>query len=47
MILRRSQPVTVLIAVTGLFVMPISTARAAEELGGNSEPGVCLLWKRI
>lgn len=32
-----------MIAVAGLSAMPVTTARAADELGGNPVPGVCLL----
>lgn len=41
--LHRSSLVAALIAVTGLSIVPVSSARAADELGGNPVPGVCLL----
>lgn len=40
---RHSLPVAAMIAVAGLSAMPVTTARAADELGGNPVPGVCLL----
>lgn len=43
MMLHRSFPIAALIAVAGLSAMPVSPARAAEELGGNPVPGVCML----
>lgn len=41
--LLRSSLVASLIAVTGLSVVPVSSARAADDLGGNAVTGVCLL----
>lgn len=41
--LFRSSLVASLIAVTGLSVVPVSSARAAEDLGGGAVTGVCLL----
>jgi Skp family chaperone for outer membrane proteins len=32
-----------LIAVTGLSAIPVSSARAADNLGGDAVPGVCML----
>lgn len=43
MISHRSFPIAALVAAAGLSVTPISPARAADELGGNPVPGVCLL----
>lgn len=48
MILNRSLPIAVLIAVAGLSVLPMSTAHAADpanpdDIGGNPVPGVCML----
>jgi Skp family chaperone for outer membrane proteins len=41
--LLRSSLVASLIVATGLCVAPVSSARAAEDLGGNAVAGVCLL----
>lgn len=41
--LLRSSLAAALIAVTGLSIVPVSSARAADELGGNPVAGVCLL----
>lgn len=43
MILHRSLPIATLIAVAGLSAVPVSPAHAAEELGGDAVPGVCML----
>jgi Skp family chaperone for outer membrane proteins len=43
MTLHRSLPIAVLIAVAGLSVVPVSSARAADDLAGKPVPGVCLL----
>lgn len=41
--LHRSSFVALLIAAAGLSALPVSSARAADNLGGNAVPGVCLL----
>lgn len=41
--LLRSSLAATLIAVTGLSVVPVSSARAADELGGSPVAGVCLV----
>ncbi|MFA6230871.1 MAG: OmpH family outer membrane protein [Rhodanobacter sp.] len=41
--LLRSSLAAALIAVTGLSIVPVSSARAADELGGNPVAGMCLL----
>lgn len=41
--LHRSLSMAVIMAAAGLSVAPVSTARAAEDLGGNPVPGVCFL----
>lgn len=43
MMLHRSLPIAALIAVAGLSAVPVSSARAADDLGGSPVPGVCLL----
>jgi Skp family chaperone for outer membrane proteins len=39
----RSLPIAVLIAVTGLSVLPVTSARAADEIEGKPVAGVCFL----
>jgi Skp family chaperone for outer membrane proteins len=41
--LLRSSLVASLIAAAGLSALPVAPARAADDLGGNPVPGVCLL----
>lgn len=41
--LSRSLQVAALVAATGLSALPLNTARAADNLGGNPVPGVCML----
>ncbi|MCX7514652.1 OmpH family outer membrane protein [Frateuria hangzhouensis] len=41
--LHRSLLVASLVAAAGLSIVPMSAAQAAESLGGNAVPGVCLL----
>lgn len=41
--LLRSSLIASLIAVSGLSAIPVSSARAADDLGGNPVPGVCML----
>ncbi len=41
--LLRSSLAAALITVTGLSVVPVSSARAADDLGGSPVAGVCLL----
>jgi Skp family chaperone for outer membrane proteins len=41
--LLRSSLAASLIAAAGLSVLPATPAHAAQELGGNAVPGVCLL----
>lgn len=43
MTLHRSLLAASLVAASALSMAPISTARAADDLGGNPVPGVCLL----
>ena len=43
MILQRSLFVVSLLATTGLAALPVSSAHAADDLGGKPVPGVCLL----
>lgn len=41
--LLRSSLAAALLAVTGLSVIPVSSARAADELGGKPVAGVCMV----
>ena len=41
--LLRSSLIASLVATAGLAVIPVSPAHAADELGGSSVPGVCML----
>lgn len=41
--LLRSSLVASLIVTAGLSALPVAPARAADDLGGNPVPGVCLL----
>lgn len=41
--LHRSLLAASLIAAAGLSVAPVTSARAADALGGNAVPGVCML----
>lgn len=41
--MHRSLLVASLVAAAGLSVLPVSSARAADNLGGDPVPGVCLL----
>jgi Skp family chaperone for outer membrane proteins len=40
---RRSLPIAALILVAGLSALPVTTARAADELEGKPVSGVCFL----
>lgn len=39
----RSLPLAALIAATGLSLLPVTTARAADQLEGKAVPGMCFL----
>lgn len=41
--IHRSLPLAALIAVAGLSALPAPAAHAADDLGGNPVPGVCML----
>ncbi|HEX5305834.1 MAG TPA: OmpH family outer membrane protein [Dyella sp.] len=43
MIVSRSLLVASLITALGLTMAPVSSARAADELGGDAVPGLCML----
>lgn len=43
MVFQRPLLAAALLAATGLSLAPLSSAHAADSLGGNAVPGVCLL----
>lgn len=47
MIVSRSLLAASLITAIGLSALPVSSARAADELGGNPVPGLCMLSREV